>query len=612
MAALFKMNSLNNKILLYIGLVIALYAVVFGFIITLVTQFQMTGKYQVEKEAAIESLSYALSSMLDSHDYRQLAPVISSSLIYENIGYIAVLDISGSIIESASDSNIDIKALQIERHDISSNGKVIGGFDIGFSHGYIDSLMQRTTIIMIVCLVVFLFLAGLALFIFMRRSVIQPLRSFTRIIGRFNPQNLTVRMKASGDDEIGMLARGFNRMAGELQKSHRALEEARDELEQRVEQRTRGERRRADQLRAINEVSRRISAILSLEELLPYITRSLQETFGYFSVNIFIKDEEQGGVVLQAGAGGYAGEAPVGLLARFSDGIIGQVAESGEPVTAGDVTLFPGYRYLPELMATRAELAVPVKLGEETLGVLDVHSTEPGAFDEIDLFSIQTLGAQIAIAIENARLYRETHDLAVLEERNRMAREIHDTLAQGFTGIVLQLEAAEQALTADSSRVQEHIDRARKLARESLNEARRSVWALRPQALEQLPLLPAIRQQIAGFIQDTGIEVVFVSAGDNPELPDNLENAILRILQESLTNIKKHAHASRVEVALKIEEKAVKLTVRDNGTGFDMDVPVTGGFGLKSMSERVRLLGGEIGIKSALGSGTGITVKIPA
>ncbi|GAI90722.1 unnamed protein product, partial [marine sediment metagenome] len=266
-----------------------------------------------------------------------------------------------------------------------------------------------------------------------------------------------------------------------------------------------------------------------------------------------------------AGAGGYKGAVPIGMPVKVTEGIVGWVVQTGEPLLANDVSKEPKYLFVEELADTRSELAVPVKIGTETLGVLDIESAEFNAFDEIDLFTAQTLADQVAIAIENTRLYQETREMAVLEERNRMAREIHDTLAQGFTGIVLQLEAAEQALDEDTFKAQKHLDQARRLARESLNEARRSVWALRPQALERLSLIQTLRQEIERFTQDSGVKANFNTPRKKQTLSADIESTLLRICQESLTNVRKHAKASQVEVNLAFEEKAVRLSIHDNG-----------------------------------------------
>ena len=611
MKQIFKLNSIKKKIVLSIILVIAFCASVAALVVNLVVEYQMTVKYGAEKEAAVESLSYSLKPVLNEHSYDQLEQIIAASLIYENISYIAVFDSNGTRVKSASDDNIMPENLEIESHDIAENGQKTGSFEIGFSRDYIDSFTRNTTLSLIAVLFAFLLLAGVSLFVFMGQSVIKPIERFTANIKKIGPENLSVRMRVQAQDEIGTLATSFNFMATDLENSHVALQEARDDLEQKVELRTAGERRRAEQLRAINEVSRRISAILSLEELLPYVADSLQATFDYYNVNIFVVDDVSGNLILKAGAGGYQETVPVGLVINLGDGIVGSTAGSGEPINIGDVKNEPRYMPVDELTDTRSELAVPIKIGTETLGVLDLQSTVPDAFDEIDVFTAQTLADQLAVAFENARLYRETRDVAVLEERNRLAREIHDTLAQGFTGIVLQLEAAEQAIASDVGLTREHLNKARSLARESLNEARRSVWALRPQALEQHPLATILRRQLEDFTSDTGVSADFNSSGKQRELPARIEDALLRIFQEAVTNIKKHAGATRIEVKIVYRDESVGLSIVDDGAGFDTSLSKQGRFGLISMRERVKLLGGVIDITSEKGRGTRIEVTIP-
>jgi len=607
----FRLNSLNKEIILYIFIIISLCVIVSAFTVSLLVEYQVGKRYQVEKEAAIESLSSSLGPLLEIHDYEQIELTLTSSLAYENISYIAVFDEQGDSVRTATENNVLQDDLEINRHDIALNGNRVGSFEIGFSKEYINTQIKTATLALTLSLTGFMIIAGLAFYLLLNRYVIEPIEVFTRKVKEISPDNLSVRMQVTTDDEIGTLAANFNRMAEDLEKSHVALTQARDELERRVEERTRGERRRSEQLRQINEAARRISSILTLNELIPYVVDSLQETFGFYNVNIFLTDDESDNLILKAGAGGYSEDVPTGYMIKKGDGIIGWVARSGEPFVAGDVGKEPRYIYVEQLPDTASELAVPIKIGGEILGVLDIESTEIDAFDEVDLFTVRTLGDQIAIAIENARLYEETREMAVLDERNRLAREIHDTLAQGFTGIVLQLEAAEQAIDQDTNEALGHLDRARELARESLNEARRSVWALRPEKLEQSSLLLTIQQQVEKFEQDTGVSATFNSDRKERKLAVEIENALLRICQESLTNVQRHAEASRVEVTLAFEGNAVILCVRDNGVGFDPETPKEQRFGLISIRERARLLGGTLEIKSEKDKGTQIEVRIP-
>jgi signal transduction histidine kinase len=611
MKAKLNLNTLRKKVLLSIFVFIVLFALITSFIIVLVIDFQMSGRARTEKSAAIESLSYSLSPLLSTQEYQQVKQVITSSLVFDNIAFVAVYDKSGALIDSEVKYGLNKADFLPESHDIMTGGETIGRFEVGFSQAYIDDLVKWTTLILIIAVVGFLIIAGLALFFFMSRSVIQPIESIARTIREIGPGNLAARSDVRSEDEIGVLAASINKMAGDLEVSYLALQKAHDELEEKVELRTKGERRRSEQLRAINGVSRRISAILSLDELLPYVVRSVQETFNYYEVNIFLFDTKQDGVVLKAGAGGPGRPVPLGLLVGRNEGIVGEAARSGEPVNAGKAGQKSGGPPSQEPDDAKSELAVPIKIGDETTGVLDIQSSEAEAFDEIDLFTAQTLADQLAIAIENARLYQESRDMAVLEERNRMAREIHDTLAQGFAGVILQLEAAEQALREDANDAQQHLDQARRLAKESLSEARRSVWALRPKALEQLPFMQALQQQVDWFRQETGVQTSLNGPQNERALPPEIENALLRICQEALTNVKKHAQARQVEVNLIFEEKAVKLKVDDDGIGVDQESHIEKGFGLISIRERAKLLGGSMEIQSEKGKGTHLQVIIP-
>jgi len=217
-------------------------------------------------------------------------------------------------------------------------------------------------------------------------------------------------------------------------------------------------------------------------------------------------------------------------------------------------------------------------------------------------------------AAEETQL-QQTRELAVLGERNRMAREIHDTLAQGFTGIVLQLEAGEQALDESPGEVTGHLERAKSLARESLQEARRSVWNLLPHALEGRSLEEALQEEVNRYAGESQGKASFVLLGKPTSLSSEVQTALLRICQESLTNVRKHAEAFEVSVTLVFGPDSVGLDVKDNGKGFDTSMPhgatMQGGFGLTGMEQRAKSLGGNLVVRSEEGKGTLVEVRMP-
>ncbi|WP_405163312.1 sensor histidine kinase [Nocardia sp. NBC_01499] len=216
---------------------------------------------------------------------------------------------------------------------------------------------------------------------------------------------------------------------------------------------------------------------------------------------------------------------------------------------------------------------------------------------------------------ENAGLHEQLLSQAraggVRDERERMAREIHDTLAQGLTGIITQLHAAEHA-DADPVARRRHVGAATTLARESLSEARRSVHALRPEQLETARLSDALTDVAARWSALHDIPTQAATTGTARPLPTDVEVALLRTAQEALANVAKHARATRVGVTLSYMENEVVLDVRDDGAGFDPDRLGDNGFGLVAMRQRVEALAGSLRVESEPGGGTGISACVPA
>jgi signal transduction histidine kinase len=214
----------------------------------------------------------------------------------------------------------------------------------------------------------------------------------------------------------------------------------------------------------------------------------------------------------------------------------------------------------------------------------------------------------------HAQLLTQAREAGVLEERQRMAREIHDTLAQGLTGIITQLEAVQQA--GPGPDWERRITTAARLARHSLTEARRSVRAVRPEPLENTRLPEAVADVAAQWSADNGVRAEVTTTGTVLGLHAEVEVTLLRVAQEALANVAKHANATRVGITLSYMEDVVSLDIRDDGAGFhpDQRAPAghTGGFGLTGMEQRVRRLAGSLAIESEPGHGTAISASIPA
>lgn len=233
--------------------------------------------------------------------------------------------------------------------------------------------------------------------------------------------------------------------------------------------------------------------------------------------------------------------------------------------------------------------------------------------------SEQRRAALAQLAATREELAESARQRGVLAERERLARELHDTVAQGFASVVTQLESAEQALDAtggddDALRAaREHLAKARLTARDSLTEVRRSVRALRPDLLEGASLPDALARLVRRWSADAGVPAELRSTGEPVPLPAEAEHALLRTTQEALTNIARHARASRAIVSLSYLGDMVTLDIDDDGVGFSPD-PRPGadaGFGLVGMRERVEAIGGRLTIESAAGQGTTIAVAVP-
>ena len=276
---------------------------------------------------------------------------------------------------------------------------------------------------------------------------------------------------------------------------------------------------------------------------------------------------------------------------------------------------------LPGLPLPIGWVGVPMVVGGAVVGVLAGFITpEQATAENAQLLSI--MANQAAIAIENAHLYHNAQELGVVEERNRLAREIHDTIAQGLTATTYQLELADTFLAMEPpklDRVREKLARSLELTRANLEEARRSVMDLRAAHLQNATLTEAYERLAATFTSDTGVAVSVSAADDFPPLPTPVSAGLYRIGQEALANIAKHAQATHVEMALHGEENGVVLTIHDDGLGFDPEVVATqrtargtsGGFGLIGIRERAQLMGGTSDIWSDLGAGTRIVVRVP-
>ena len=258
--------------------------------------------------------------------------------------------------------------------------------------------------------------------------------------------------------------------------------------------------------------------------------------------------------------------------------------------------------------------SIPLYASDGTkLGVLNLASPDWRELTPDELQLLHAVGDLLSIAIERARLFEQRKQMGALEERNRLAREIHDTLAQGLTAIALQLESAEALMDAgdDLQGVRQRIGQALELARDNLNEARRSVLDLRATPLQGRTLVEAVEELARKTTAEAGLEVNVKVTGTGGLLSPRIEVGLYRIAQEALNNVVRHAEARRVAVEIETTTDLISLTIEDDGRGFDIEDIADGRYGLVGLNERIKLLGGELALESAAGVGTRIIAHVP-
>lgn len=288
---------------------------------------------------------------------------------------------------------------------------------------------------------------------------------------------------------------------------------------------------------------------------------------------------------------------------------------SGAPVACEDVENDPyisaELREYFKAGGTKKFLRIPTLVGGRVKGFIGIRHGERPPYRPEEIELAQALAHQAMLAIQLNEFAEQSRKAAVLEERNRLARDIHDTLAQGFTGVIVQLEALEDAIACCRRKeANQHLRRAGDLARQSLNEARRSVHALRPQSLQRGNFWEALKGIVKNTTAGTGLHTTFYLRGKLRNLPQYWQENLLHIGQEALTNALKYAHPRNFETRLIFNAKELRLELRDDGDGFKVKTRHDG-FGLAGMSERVQQMGGNLSISSGRGKGTRIEVTVP-
>lgn len=373
--------------------------------------------------------------------------------------------------------------------------------------------------------------------------------------------------------------------------------------------------RRNRELSVLNTIARELNRSVNLGEALEFTLSQAAELLGLHTGWIWLVSEESGEPYLAA-----TQNLPPGLASdpRRMDGSAYcyclDTYKRGVLEGAANINVLTCSRLSDLVGGTgglRYHASIPLYAGDKKLGVMNVASPGWRSLSKEDLQLLYTIGDLLSIAVERARLFDRSTRYGAIEERNRLAREIHDTLAQTLSATALQLESAEALLDSKPEKAHDSLRRALSLTRSNLEEARRSVQDLRAAPLEGRPLAAALKVLAERWEEETGINTRFKAVNGASPLPPRVEVALYRICQEALNNVSRHAKATRATIRLVLSPERARLSVEDDGRGFDPAAAPEGRYGLVGMEERVVSVGGNLHIESHPGGGTRVEATVP-
>lgn len=366
---------------------------------------------------------------------------------------------------------------------------------------------------------------------------------------------------------------------------------------------------------AVSDIVLSIAAELSLEPVLRKLVDAARQLSGarYAAIGVPDDDEEESFSQFITSGITSAQEEAIGPLPK-RHGLLGAMLRDTRPYRTDDVAADPRFSYFPSgHPRMRSLLGVPILSKGDVIGLFYLSDKRGAAgFDDADVRLIELLAAHAAIAIENARLYELSRELSVIDARERMARELHDSMSQTLFSLVLTAEAAAAAVRDDPAAAQSHLDTVKELAGSTLAELRALIAGLQPPALEADGLAVTLAKHVEVLRTAHQATIELHVAGSGRIAPDAARE-VLRVAQEALQNALRHARARAVRVELTQRGAGVTLVVRDDGVGFDPDTQAarTRRLGLTSMRDRARSVGGRLLLSTAPGRGTTVRLEVP-
>lgn len=394
-----------------------------------------------------------------------------------------------------------------------------------------------------------------------------------------------------------------------------------DSLLTELSDRKRAEQVARGQTEALARTLDLLAAEPELDSFVGQVLKALTEQLGAQSGSFWLYDAARDSPLLRLDHDNAAPDPEAQKQDDSTAGVFAPPRSQQAPYRSATLQIFNDIRSAPldefyraELLAagTEALLVVPLVSGDDLIGNFTLLNTSPRHYQPEELELAQALAQQAVLAIQLTRLAEHRRQASVLEERNRIAREIHDTLAQAFIGILLKLRVAQRIAEQRPEEAWSLVERVTELAQEGLMEARQSVWDLQPDAVEYRDLAVAIAVHVERLLPNAQAQMELRVHGSPRDLPTSIGMDLFRIGQEAITNALRHARPQTVTIDLTFEEERVVLCVTDDGPGFDPNLePESGGFGLVGMSQRAERLGGQLTVVSRPGHGTIVTVWAP-
>ena len=394
------------------------------------------------------------------------------------------------------------------------------------------------------------------------------------------------------------------RAAASLREAERTRETA--ELYAQSEERSR-------ELEALYRADEQLYRNLRLDQVLQALVDVVIDLLHADKASVQVWDAQSERLVVRA-TRAYSPEM-IALMSSYrpGDGIAGQVFLTGEAVAIEDArNAPPPADRIAEVEGIRSVLSVPITIDGQIFGVFGMDYCQPRSFSAADKHLFLALTQRAAMAIENASLYEQAEQAAILEERQRLARELHDSVTQSLYSVMLLAEAGRRMTSAsDLHHTEQYLTRIGETAQQALKEMRLMVFEMRPLALQNAGLVEALQQRLDAVEKRSGIQARLLVTG-RLALPAHMEEELYRIAQEALNNSLKHAASTVTTVRIHADQAGIQVTVTDNGKGFDPQaIGDQGGMGMSSMRERAGRLRGELAIQSTPGEGTTIQIQVP-